>query len=259
MGNPGQTSELSGPAFQPLEPYRQAEISTSQATSDVPSPHSGQAKMVGSRTFALEYELDEIGREGVSLVELWGTRDGGQTWRQYARDDDNHSPLIVTVDEEGMYGFRILVGGSRTAPPIPPAQGDSPELWVNVDLRRPVAELTAVEPGRGNMSDQLVLRWRAADDNLLSRPVSLYYRSRSTGPWSAVATNLENTGEYAWRVERHVPARFYLRLEVLDAARNLTAFETRDPIEFAPPTPGGRLQSAEPIDPTAAGANASYR
>ena len=49
---------------------------------------------------------------------LWGTRDGGQTWNRFAQDDDNRSPLVVTVDDEGMYGFQILVqnagGASRS-------------------------------------------------------------------------------------------------------------------------------------------------
>ncbi len=65
-----------------------------------------------------------------------------------------------------------------------------------------------------------------ADNNLEPRPISLFYSSRSTGPWSAIATNLENTGEYAWRVERYVPTRFYLRIEARDTAGNLAAFQT---------------------------------
>jgi hypothetical protein len=167
--------------------------------------------------------------------------------------------MVVTVDAEGLYGFRIVVDGTSAAATVPPAPGDAPELWVGVDLRRPVAELTAVEPGVGNVADHLYLRWRAEDDNLESRPISLYYSSRPAGPWSAVATSLENTGEYAWRVERHVPGRFYLRMEARDTAGNLTAFQTRDPIEFAPPGPSGQLRSAEPLDPTANGSGASYR
>jgi hypothetical protein len=198
-----------------------------------PASPPGQVKRVGSRTFALEYDLDDAGRWGVSTVELWGTRDGGQTWRVYTRDDDNHSPLVATVDEEGIYGFRIVAASVGATPDVPSA-GDAPELWVSVDLQRPMIELVAVESGIGNLSDHLILRWQVADDNLEARPISLYYSSRPAGPWSAVATNLEDTGEYAWRVERHVPARFYLRAEARDTAGNLSAFQTREPIEFSP-------------------------
>ena len=279
-----------GLAFQPLAPYRQASIARVPengaaltppddpyaplaAAADGhslwdneppaegnggPLPPGVRPKLVGSRTFALEYELEKVGRWGVSNVELWGTRDGGQTWRSFARDEDQRSPMVVTVDEEGLYGFRIMVESSGTTA-VPPMSGDEPELWVAVDLNRPVAELTAIQPGDGNLADHLILRWRAVDDNLVPRPISLFFSSRPTGPWSAIATSLENTGEYAWRVERHVPTRFFLRLEARDTAGNLAAFQTREPIEFSAPAPAARLHGAAPVDPTATGGGVSYR
>jgi hypothetical protein len=253
------------PQFTALEPYRESAAIPPVVPSAVPpvpmsqpivrdvtpidssaSPHSPPAppKLVGSRTFALEYDLDDVGR-GVSKVELWGSRDGGKTWNCYAQDDDNRSPLIVTVDEEGLYGFRIVVQNAGSAIADTPRAGDSPELWVSVDLKRPVVELTTIERGQGNVADHLILHWRAADNNLESRPIGLFYSSRATGPWSAIATNLENTGEYAWRVERYVPARFYLRIEARDTAGNLAAFQTREPVEFSLPSLAGRLRSAD--------------
>jgi hypothetical protein len=285
--------QAAAPAFKPLAPYRQASVAHPPAESDPaaaaaddpyadfapraaePQRHSNQRsaginvsllppgvqpKLVGSRTFALEYELQHVDRWGVSNVELWGTRDGGQTWRRFARDDDQRSPLVVTVDDEGLYGFRMVVeSAAAAAATVPPTAGDEPELWVAVDLNRPVAELTAIEPGSGNLADHLILEWHAEDDNLESRPISLFYSSRPTGPWSAIATSLENTGEYAWRVERHVPARCYLRLEARDTAGNLAAFQTREPLELAPLAPDGRLEGLQPVDPTATGSGVSYR
>src|SRR4029079_7275118 len=104
------------PQFTELEPYRESATSPSVVPSATPasapvskpilrdvtpidssaSPHSPPSppKLVGSRTFALEYDLDDAGRGGVSKVELWGSRDGGKTWSRYAQDDDNRSPLI---------------------------------------------------------------------------------------------------------------------------------------------------------------------
>lgn len=270
------TVASAGPKFLPLEPYRETtSTATAPATPTAMSPPiattespaaakpPGQPitpvdssamthapttapKLVGSRTFALEYDLDDGGR-GVTKVELWGTRDGGQTWSRFAQDDDNRSPLIVTVDSDGLYGFRILVQTADGPTAEPPRSGDAPELWVSVDLKRPTVELTAIERGQGNLADHLTLRWRATDSNLESRPISLYYSSHSTGPWSAIATNLENTGEYAWRVERYVPARFYLRIEARDTAGNLAAFQTRDPIEFSLNNMAGRLLSVQPV------------
>jgi hypothetical protein len=200
-------------------------------------------KLVGSRSFALEYDLDDAGSEGVARVELWGTRDGGQTWNRYTVDNDNRSPLIATVDAEGLYGFKILVQSATGAPITGPRAGDEPELWVSVDLRRPTIELTTIERGEGNLSDHLILHWRAQDSNLEAKPIGLFFSSRPTGPWSVIATNLENTGDYAWRVERYVPSRIYLRVEARDTAGNLAAFQTREPVEFNSMPTAGRLKT----------------
>jgi hypothetical protein len=216
-------------------------------------------KLVGSRTFSLEYDLDAVGHWGVSRVELWGTRDGGQTWRSFAQDDDNRSPLVVTVDEEGVYGFRIVADSAGSAASARPQSGDAPELWVAVDLQRPVIELTAIDRGQGNLADHLILKWRAQDNNLESRPIAIFYSSRPTGPWSAVATNLEDTGEYAWRVERHVPARIFLRIEARDTAGNLAAFQTRQPVDVPDEALAGKLRGAAPAMPTAVGVGGGYR
>ena len=156
-----------------------------------------------------------------------------------------------------MYGFRIVIdNGTGNTAPIP---GEKPELWVDVDMRRPIVELTAIERGEGNLADHLILRWRVDDRDLEGRPIALYYSSRPTGPWSAVAINLENTGVYAWRVQRHVPMRFFLRLEARDTAGNLSAFQTREPIEFSPNDLNARLRDALPGGPTATGTHDSYR
>jgi chitodextrinase len=70
---------------------------------------------------------------------------------------------------------------------------------------------------------------------------------------------LENTGEYAWRVERYVPARFYIRVEARDTAGNLAAFQTREPVEFSPANLAGRLRPAEPQKSAATHGPDSYR
>ena len=140
-------------------------------------------------------------------------------------DDDNRSPLVVTVDDRGL--VRVQDCGAergQRAGEVPRA-GEEPELWVAVDLKRPIVELTSIERGEGNLADHLILHSRAQDNNLEQRPISLYFSSRAGGPWSAIATNLEDTGEYAWRVERYVPARIFLRIEARDEAGNLAAFQ----------------------------------
>lgn len=209
-------------------------------------------RMVGARTFDIEYDLDSVGPWGVSKVELWGTYNQGQTWESYCIDDDNRSPVRVTVPAEGIYGFRILVDGANGASSTPPQSGDFPELMVRVDLKPPLAQLQPIERGHGNQVDHLVLRWIASDDNLETQPISLFYSSSPQGPWSTIAARLENTGQYSWRLQRHVPDQFYLRLEVRDMAGNLTTAQSQTPVTLMRPQPTGRLRGIRPINPRGA-------
>lgn len=235
------TSRSSDSAAPPLTPPAEGWSPVDQ------DRHDESDRLVNTSTFEVEYDLQAVGRWGVARVALWGTRDGGQTWTRYAVDDDNRSPIRVTVAEGGSYGFRLLVDGANgTAAPSPTA-GDSPELTVQVDLQKPSAELLAAEIGQGHLTDHLLVRWSASDTNLEPQPIGLFYSTHAHGPWSTAATNLANTGQYAWRLERHVPDQFYLRLEVRDVAGNVTAVSTPSAISLNRPQPMGRLRGVRPV------------
>jgi len=247
----GSDNGLPAPSRQPVSPS--APTADSQGwtgKSSLPEgPPDKAMRLVASRTFDIEYDLASVGPWGVAKVELWGTSNQGQTWESYCIDQDNRSPVRVTVPKEGIYGFRILVDGANGASSPPPRSGDPPELMVRVDLNRPVAQLLPIEHGRGNLVDHLVLRWTAGDDNLEPRPISLFYSSSPHGPWSTIAARLDNTGQYFWRIQRHVPEQFYLRLEVRDTAGNLTVAQLPTPVTLNRPQPTGRLRGVRPIDP----------
>ncbi len=211
------------------------------------TPSNQATRVVNSRTFDVEYDLQSVGPWGVAKVELWGTHDGGQTWRSFGVDPDNRSPIRVTVPAAGTFGFRILVDGANSAGSAPPQSGDAPELSVAVDLQPPSAELLAADLGQGNLADHLMVRWTAEDTNLEPRPIALFYSSYPNGPWSMIASGLENTGSYTWRIERHVPGRFYLRLEARDTAGNISTYQSPTPIALARPQPTGSLRGVRPI------------
>lgn len=221
-------------------------------------PSGVVARHVGARTFSLDYQLADMGSSGVSRVELWGTHDAGQSWQRFGNDEDHRTPMYVTVDHAGLYGFHIVVDAANGPTALVPRAGDEPELWVIVDLDRPHAELTSIEPVADSTTNQLILRWRAEDANLEPRPISLLYSSRSSGPWSPIATTLPNTGEYTWQIERHVPPHVYLRLEARDVAGNLGAFQTADAIDLPAQQPTAELRSASPVLPAATGAESAF-
>jgi hypothetical protein len=222
-----------------------AQIGTAEA---VAAAGDGGTPWVNSLTIDVDYDIQTAGPWGVSKVTLWGTRDGGREWVSLGVDEDNRSPMRVTVPGEGIFGFRIVVDGGNGASTPPPRAGDQPEMAVGVDLAPPRAQLRGAELGDGALVGHLVVRWSADDDRLAARPVGLFYSATAEGPWTTIATDLENVGEYAWRLGRDVPPRVFLRLEVRDAAGNVAVQQTQAAVDLNLPRPTGRLRSVRPIE-----------
>jgi len=208
-------------------------------------------QMVNSRRFELDYADESFGPSGVAKVELWATRDGGQTWGPFAVDDDGRSPMVVQVDQEGVYGFRIVPTSSTGVREHPPKAGDPPDVAVGVDLTQPTARILGVEPGTGPDSGRLVVRWQAADQMLADRPVSISVSENPSGPWTAIATGLENSGRYLWAVDGRAPGAIYVRLEVRDEAGNVAACETTESVAGDWARPSVRIRNVRPLGDSA--------
>ncbi len=206
-------------------------------------PPGQQPRMVNSRLFELAYDDRSIGPPATTRVELWRTADGGTSWSSFALDEDNRSPLTTTVDKEGIYGFRIVVLDGSGLGDRPPQSGDSPEIWIGVDVTQPTARITAASPDSG----KLIISWQAEDTMLAARPVTLLFSDSPGGPWSTVAAELENTGRYAWPVDARVPRAIYLRLEVRDEAGNVGIFETNQSVAVDRTNPATRIRDVRPV------------
>jgi hypothetical protein len=212
-------------------------------------PANAAVRLVNARTFDIEYDLDDVGAWGIAKIEIWGTTDGGQSWRSFGVDTDNRSPMRVVVPSSGAYGFRIVVDSANALPSPPPPPGAQPEMHVAVDLNPPTARLLSA--GRFDVDgiEELRIRWQAQDDNLEDAPIGLFFSSHPDGPWSPIATKLANTGQYAWRLERHVPDRFYVKLEAHDRAGNVTTYRTTTPVVLDRPQPQARLRDVRQVTP----------
>ena len=189
-------------------------------------------RMVNSRTFYLEYDAASVGASIISAVELWSTQDGGRSWERLTQDDDNRSPLLVKVDREGIYGLKVVATGGGGSGGQRPRPGELPQLVVNVDLTKPTARITASRQGAGAKSGNLIICWKADDKQLAARPVSLLLSERPAGPWTPIASGLENTGRYDWAIDDRAPQAVYLRLEVRDEAGNVGVSESTEPVSL---------------------------
>ena len=220
---------------------------SSEAAAKVALPPGERPRMTSSKRFNLDYSVDAAGPAGVEKVELWVTRNGGRDWDLGWVDEDRESPLLVEVEDEGVYGFRVVIVGKNGLASQTPRSGDLADLWVGVDATKPTVEITSAAYGSDEHAGQLEIRWTASDDHLGNRPVTLSFGSQTDGPWTTIAASLPNSGQYYWRVDSRVPDEFYLRIEVRDEAGNVATHRLDQPLQSAGLTPKGSIRGFAPL------------
>lgn len=238
--------QLPSPSVNPLPNLPQLDGSTTANTPPA-APSAGAIQHLNSLEFEIGYDVDTAGTYGVTRVELWATRDAGQSWQRLSVDNDNRSPILAAVPAPGDYGLKIVVETAGGIDPVRPRPGDQPEIFVRVDTTPPVARLTGIQQGTGAEADRLDVQWQPGDSLSTGETVTLQYSASATGPWVSAATNLPHTGRYSWRLARHLPASFYVRLEIRDPAGNTASDQTQVPIAVTLPTPSGRLGEVRPV------------
>ena len=221
--------------------------------SDPTLPAGERPRMVNSKSFEMDYEVDSVGPSGIAKVELWGTRDGGQSWRSFTVDNDNRSPIRVTTDGEGLYGFNMVVESGNGRAGRVPRSGDRPEVWVGVDMTKPVVRITGIQIGEGPHAGELLIQWQASDKYLASRPITLLFSDKPNGQWSIIAAGLENMGQYAWRPDNRVPQRIFLRIEARDEAGNTATFDAPEPVSLDQVQPEGKIRGVRSVGDSTTG------
>ena len=233
----------------PAVANRYAPPSDTQADQGTVSERPGP-RMLNSRLFELDYDVASVGPSGIAKVELWGTRDNGLTWRSYALDNDNRSPVLVKIDEEGIYGFRVVVSSGAGLGGQPPQSGELPDMVIGVDTTKPTARILSADQGVGTETGHLVISYEAADSMLAARPISLLYGPTSVGPWTPIVAGTENKGRYAWPIDQRTPGAIYLRLEARDEAGNIGTTETTQQLILDRSRPSGQIRSVRPMAQT---------
>jgi hypothetical protein len=207
---------------------------------------SGPAvRMVNSKRITLNYELKGVGPSGVSAVELWYTMDA-KTWKKSNTPPQTKPPYVIEVSEEGVYGFTLLAKSGIGIGKEPPKPGEQPQVWVEVDMTRPVVRLLGIEANLQNNAPNLVVRWSASDKNLGSRPITLSYAEHEQGPWVPMASNIENTGRFVWPLPSNAPARFLVRVEAIDLPGNVGSAQTPRTILVDTAVPTVAILNVEP-------------
>ena len=206
------------------------------------------SQIIGTKRFRLNYGINSIDPSGVARVDLWMTRDDGKTWNAWGSDPDNQSPFPVEIQEEGRYGFRIVVHSQDGLTGQGPSSGDDADMWVLVDTQPPLVRITSVPYGRGSEAGRLVINYSVSDDFLTLRPITLGYSSNPEGPWNVIEDGLRNEDRYVWKVQPNVPDRVFLRIEAIDKAGNVGVHVLSQSIDVSGLVPRGTIHGVVPVD-----------
>jgi hypothetical protein len=218
-----------------------------------PTPPLPPLQIVKDPHINLQYTVRDVGPSGLGAVELYVTRDEGQSW-QLASSQANVNPpaaaeprggapgslqlaLPVELSTEGVYGFYIAVKSKSNLGTPPPQPGTPPRLRVELDITAPKATLY-MQPGHHNT---VTFTWEAVDRNLAPNPITLEWAEHHEGPWNPIARDLPNTpSSYDWHIPAGLvlPPRVFLRLTARDNAGNVCWAETPEPqaIDLSEPT-----------------------
>ncbi|MCO6047451.1 hypothetical protein NG895_26405 [Aeoliella sp. ICT_H6.2] len=246
VASPG-TGSLQAPELHRLPSLANEPQPTAGFTGAAGQPGTAEFQYLNSLDFEIGYDVDTAGTYGVTRVELWATPDGGNSWRRLSVDTDNRSPILATVPAPGDYGLKIVVETAGGIDPVRPRPGDRPEMFVRIDTTPPVAHLTSIRQGTAAQADQLLIEWQRPESTSADEKATLQYSSTPTGPWATAASNLPNNGHYSWRLGRHLPQTFYVRIEIRDTAGNVASDQTQVPVTISLPTPSGRLGSVRAL------------
>jgi hypothetical protein len=212
-----------------------------------PRTNSEGRRLVNARRINLNYDVQEVGKSGLSVIELWST--DGTTWKREGSKTDPQPPYVYTVelDHEGVYGFTLVARSGVGLGEQPPKVGDPPQIWIEADWTKPHVVLQGVEVGRGPDTGSLFITYSAEDKNLdRDGSISLSYGERPEGPWTVFVHNQDNTGRYVWRMPPSVPFQFYVRVEATDRAGNVGTAETNEPVKVDLSRPKTRVITIEP-------------
>jgi hypothetical protein len=218
-----------GAAQRPLQLPTETAVTPLAYKSAEPTPmpvrpaSAGQRRQLVNRNhIALKYQIEQLGPSGLGTLEVWMTRDQGQTWQHLCDDPDRQNRVEVDLPkEDGVYGLSLVARNGMGFGGKPPVHGEAPDLLVEVDTTKPVAELRDIQPVTGSEAPTLLIVWNASDKNLAEEPIQLLYAPGPDGPWQSAAARMKNTGSYRWSVPPGVGPQIFVRLAVSDEAGNV--------------------------------------
>ncbi len=152
----------------------------------IPTAHAQMEPVVTKRsTFRIPFAFDaaEYEQIGAQEVQLFVSRDGGQTWKHSQSALPSAKRFRFHALQDGQYQFAVRTVDRNQQ--LHPAGPLTPGLIVKVDASRPIAALDVTETGQQTAQ----VKWECRDDNLDLTSLRLEYRDARSANWSGVPIN----------------------------------------------------------------------
>jgi hypothetical protein len=212
-----------------------------------------EVQHVHDKQVAIDFDVDRRGPSGVKKIEMYVTQDDGQTWSKYSESMNTTPPLQLDLPaRDGLYGFCMVLYSGVGQSEGPPRAGDAPHFRVLVDRTLPQVMLyePVLDPVQPN---SLIVRYKAADANLVPASISLFWKSRPDQPWQPLtagspkpSAQFAGVQECTWTLPPDVPNSVYLRVTARDQAGNVGEFVTRDSVTVDLNKPVARVKAVVP-------------
>ncbi len=194
---------------------------------------------VKSKEFQLGCTLNNVGESGVPGIDIYVLRDN--VWQKFTPDPrqckitGDRAVCAVKVQSPGRWGFTLIPRSGVGLSNPPPRPGDQPQIWIEVDEKKPDVHIDNVIVGQGADLGRMTVYWTASDEHLRARPITISYSAGKDGPWTPLASKLENTRMYAVdtrTVNPKLPFEFYLRVDATDEAGNVGSAITPNTVKI---------------------------
>ncbi len=206
---------------------------TSPTTPTAAKNMAQRRQIVSSAKISLNYQIEDAAPTSVARIEVWVTRDQGQTWHKHSEVSGQKSPIEVQLPGDGVYGLILIPNNGTSA--APPPTGDQPDaFWIEVDTTKPALQINEIQTSHDQGQTVVQIRWTAKDKNLAEAPVDLFFAATPQGKWLEIAKGLPAEGQYRWTPPAGLGSQVHLQLIARDSAGNTTVCGTLEPVSIAP-------------------------